>query len=220
MTARLEVLHEDNHVLAVNKPPGLLAMGDSSGAITLVQLAKDYVKRTYHKPGEVYLGVVHRLDRPVSGVMLFARTSKAAARLSAQFREHSISKVYLAWIDGPLDQPAGTLTHWLLKDRTRNQTKAVPAGTPGALECLLDYQRIKAIGAKTLLEISPRTGRSHQIRVQLAAAHAPILGDAKYGSKSAWPNGIALHAQSISFQHPTLRELVAISAPLPRSWGE
>lgn len=220
MTAPLEILYEDNHVLAVNKPPGLLAMGDRSGAVTLVQLAKEYLKQAYHKPGDVFLGVVHRLDRPVSGVMLFARTSKAAARLSAQFREHAIGKMYLAWIDGRLDHAEGTLTHWLLKDRIRNQTRVVPNGTDGALECLLDYRRVRTVGTKTLLEITPRTGRSHQIRVQLAAAHAPILGDVKYGSKTAWPDGIALHAQSISFDHPTRHELVTISASRPGSWNQ
>lgn len=220
MTPPLEILYEDNHVLAVNKPPGLLAMGDRSGVVTLVQLAKEHLKQAYHKPGDVFLGVVHRLDRPVSGVMLFARTSKAAARLSAQFRAHSIGKVYLAWIDVRLDHAEGTLTHWLLKDRIRNETKVVPVGTIGALECLLDYRRVKTVGTKTLLEITPRTGRSHQIRVQLAAAHAPILGDVKYGSKTAWPDGIALHAQSITFDHPTKHELVTISASLPGSWRQ
>lgn len=214
----LAVLYEDNHVLAVNKPAGLLAMGDQTGAPTLVDAAKSYLKAKYHKPGDVFLGVVHRLDRPVSGVMLFARTSKAAARLSEQFRKHSIEKVYLAWVEGRIDSASGTLIHWLLKNRETNRVSVVAANSPGAQECRLDYRRIMSEGARTLLEIRPQTGRSHQIRVQLSSQGWPILGDRKYGSKSTWSDGIALHAKSIAFEHPTKRDAIALEAATPQAW--
>jgi 23S rRNA pseudouridine1911/1915/1917 synthase len=216
----LAILFEDNHILAVNKPAGLLTMGDRTGSPTLLERAKAYLKDKYHKPGDVFLGVVHRLDRPVSGVVLFARTSKAAARLSAQFRDHTIQKCYLAWVDGRVAQADGTLIHWLKKDRLTNHVTVVAANTAGAQECVLDFRRLKTTGNRTLLEISPQTGRSHQIRVQLAAQGWPILGDAKYGSKSQWPNGIALHASSITFDHPTKHELVSLDAPLPDTWPD
>ncbi len=214
----LAVLFEDNHVLAVHKPAGLLTMGDRTGDATLVELAKAYLKEKYHKPGDVFLGVVHRIDRPVSGVVLFARTSKAAARLSAQFRDHTIQKTYLAWVEGRVREPSGTLIHWLKKDRTANQVSVVAAGTAGAQECVLDYRRVETHGPRTLVEITPRTGRSHQIRVQLSAAGWPIAGDAKYGAKLPWPDGIALHAAAITFDHPTKHEPVTVEAPPPATW--
>lgn len=221
MTAapRLEILYEDNHVLAVNKPCGLLTMGDRTGAPTLLERAKAYLKQAYQKPGEVFLGVVHRIDRPVSGVVLFARTSKAAARLSAQFREHTIQKTYLAWVEGRSIPPAGTLCHWLKKDRAKNLVTVAAPQSPGALECLLDYRKVNAAGPRSLLEISPHTGRSHQIRVQLSAARWPILGDAKYGATHSWPSGIALHARSIAFDHPTKHELITVEAAPPDIWN-
>lgn len=215
----LAVLYEDNHVLAVNKPAGLLAMGDQTGASTLVDAVKAYLKAKYHKPGDVFLGVVHRLDRPVSGVMLFARTSKAAARLSEQFRNHTVEKIYLAWIEGRVDSASGTLVHWLLKNRETNRVSVVAANSPDAQECRLDYRRIKSEGARTLLEIRPQTGRSHQIRVQLSSQGWPILGDRKYASKVPWPNGIALHAKSIAFEHPTKRETIAVQVAIPAVWN-
>lgn len=214
----LEILYEDNHVLAVNKPAGLLTMGDRTGSITLVELAKEYLKQRYHKPGDVFLGVVHRLDRPVSGAMLFARTSKAAGRLSAQFREHTIQKTYLAWVEGRPAQTTGMLIHWLKKDRSTNHVTVAAPQSPGSLECVLDYRKVKTSGSTSLLEILPRTGRSHQIRVQLSAQHWPILGDAKYGSTTPWPNGIALHARTIAFDHPTKHELITVHAPVPAAW--
>lgn len=213
-----DILWEDNHVLAVNKPTGLLTMGDSTGSPTLVDAVKRYLKEKYHKPGDVFLGVVHRLDRPVSGVVLFARTSKAAARLSAQFRDRSVEKTYLAWVDSRVDAPLGTLHHWLRKDRTTNHVSVVAARSPGAQECLLNFCRKNSSGASTLLEITPETGRSHQIRVQLSAQGWPIAGDKKYGSRTCWPEGIALHARCITFDHPTQHQPCTVTAALPASW--
>jgi 23S rRNA pseudouridine1911/1915/1917 synthase len=211
----LEVLFEDNHLLVVNKPAGVLTMGDRTGDGTLVELAKQYLKTKYHKPADVFLGVVHRLDRPVSGIVIFARTSKAAARLSTQFRERSIEKTYLALVDGIVMQPAGTLRHWLVKNRDSNRVSVVADDVREAREGVLDFRLIRIVGARTLLEIQPQTGRSHQIRVQLAAQDWPIVGDVKYGSKSAWPGGIALHAHRIAFDHPTRSERITVEAQSP-----
>jgi len=215
----LTILYEDNHILAVNKPAGLLAMGDHTGGPTLLDAAKAYVKAKYAKPGDVFLGIVHRLDRPVSGVMLLARTSKAARRLSEQFRDHTVQKVYLAWVEGRVAPPAGTLIHWLRKDRESNHVTAVKENAGGAQECLLDYRQLSTRGTRTLLEIRPQTGRSHQIRVQLSTQGWPIVGDRKYGAKSPWPNGIALLAKSITFDHPTKHEPMTVECPLPKSWN-
>lgn len=218
VSAPLVVLYEDNHCLAVNKPAGLLTMGDQTGAPTLVEAAKAYLKEKYHKPGEVFLGVVHRLDRPVSGVVLFARTSKAAARLSAQFRERTVNKTYLAIVEGRVTEPSAALEHWLRKDHQTNQVSVVAPGTPGAQECFLNYRRLKSLGSRTLLEISPQTGRSHQIRVQLSAQGWPIAGDRKYGARTTWPDGIALQAQRLVFQHPTKGNAITVVAPVPRGF--
>jgi 23S rRNA pseudouridine1911/1915/1917 synthase len=218
VSAALDVLYEDNHLLVVNKPAGLLTMGDRTGAPTLLELAKAYIKNKYAKPGNVFLGVVHRLDRPVSGVVIFARTSKAAARLSEQFRARTVEKTYVALVDGEVEPCSGTLTHWLVKDRRTNRVSTTPAKHAGAQECRLDYCRLRRVGSRTLLEIMPHTGRSHQIRVQLSAAGWPIAGDAKYGGKGGWEDGIALHARGVTFDHPTRHEPVTVTAPLPAAW--
>lgn len=215
MAERLQILYEDNHVLAVFKPAGMLTMGDRTGKSTLLQLAKQYLKEKYQKPGEVFLGVVHRLDQPVSGVVLFARTSKGASRLSAQFRVHTIQKTYLAQVEGRVPQDAGTLTHWLKKDSATNYVAVVSPGTPGAQECQLDFRCRHRDGWQTWLEITPHTGRSHQIRVQLSSQGWPIVGDRKYGAATSWPNGIALHAWRITFDHPTRHEAITVEAPPP-----
>ncbi len=214
----LTILYEDNHLLAVQKPAGLLAMGDRTGEPTLVEAAKAYLKEKYRKPGDVFLGVVHRLDRPVAGVMVFARTSKAASRLSEQFRNHTVEKVYLAWVEGRVSPPTGTLVHWLRKNHDTNQVTAVAAHSTEAQECRLSYRRMTATGSRTLLEIRPETGRSHQIRVQLATSGWPILGDRKYGSKSSWPDGIALLAKAITVIHPTKKLSLTLETPLPEAW--
>jgi 23S rRNA pseudouridine1911/1915/1917 synthase len=182
-------------------------------------VAKDYIKEKYDKPGAVFLGVVHRLDRPVSGVVLFARTSKAAARLSEQFRERSVEKIYRAIVEGVPPERDAVLQDWLWKDPGRNVTQIVREGTPGAQQAALAIRRLKTNGTRSLVEVKPVTGRSHQIRVQLASRGWPILGDAKYGSEVRLDGSIALHAYSLTFRHPTKGEEVTVVAEVPKAWS-
>ena len=215
----LTVLYEDNHCLAVNKPARLLTMGDSTGDESLVDQAREYIREKYHKPGQVFVGVVHRLDRPVSGVVLLARTSKGAARLSEQFREGSVTKVYQALVTGSGPLEPVTWRDWLLKDEIRNTVRCVAEGTPGARESILSVRPLGRPGQRTLVEVCPLTGRSHQIRVQLSHHRLPIVGDAKYGSTEPFREGcIALHAAALTFRHPTREETITVAAPLPNSW--
>ncbi|MBN1916544.1 MAG: RluA family pseudouridine synthase [Verrucomicrobia bacterium] len=220
MDARdLEILYEDNHLLAVYKPAGVLSQGDETGDPTLLDAAKAWLKDKYAKPGKVFLGLVHRLDRPVAGVLLFARTSKAAARLSAEFREGRVEKVYRAVVEGTPKPPEQTLTGLMLKDEEARRSHLVKAGTPGAREVELHYRMLGTAKSISLLEITPRTGRSHQIRAQLAGIGYPILGDVKYGASAPLPSGaIALYARAISFRHPTRNETVEIAAGPPPDW--
>lgn len=219
MIESLRVLFEDNHCLAVDKPAGVLTMGDRTGEPTLVDAAREYLKRKYHKPGNVFVGVVHRLDRPVSGVVLFARTSKAAGRLSEQFRLRSVEKTYLALVEGTVAPAEGLLKDRLLKDRERNVVEVLDADDQGGQACVLSYRRLQRWGRLTLVEVRPQTGRSHQIRVQLAARGWPIVGDRKYGSKTSIAGFIGLHAASLTFQHPVSRQPVTVSADLPEAWS-
>lgn len=215
----LTVLLEDNHSLAVAKPAGWLTMGDATGDTTLLDAAKEYIKTKYAKPGAVFLGVVHRLDRPVSGVVLYARTSKAAARFSEQFRAHSVEKVYLAAVTGRVDAAEGDLHDWLLKDEQNNRSRSVKPHAAGALECRLGFRRLQETSRGTLLEIRPQTGRSHQIRVQLATRGWAILGDSKYGgTRDFLPHAIGLHAWKLTVQHPVTKEPLPITCPLPAGW--
>jgi 23S rRNA pseudouridine1911/1915/1917 synthase len=214
----LEVLYEDNHVLAVNKPAGLPTMGTPGGQPTLLTVAKDYVKRKYHKPGNVYLGVMSRLDAPVTGVVLLARTSKAARRLTEQFRTHSVRKIYWALVEGTIEPPADRLVDWLAQDERHRRMHIVGPTLPGAKEARLSYRRLAIQGPTSLLEIELQTGRKHQIRLQLAHHGHPIVGDRKYGSRQTLADGIALHAWRLVVAHPTSGEPLAIEAPLPRAW--
>lgn len=217
--APLEILYEDNHLLAVNKPAGLPCQPDASGDPTLLEAARVYLKEKYHKPGNVFVGLVHRLDRPVAGVVVLARTSKAAARLSAAFREGRIEKIYRAVVAGCLESDEGRLTHWLRKVSRRRRSEVTAPDVPGTREAILDYRVIAAAGGASLLEVALQTGRSHQIRVQLAAVGHPILGDLKYGAGAALPGGaIALYARRLRFDHPTRAESVEIAAPNPPGW--
>lgn len=213
------VLFEDNHCLVINKPPRLLTVADRTGHLNLLDLAKDYLKRKYQKPGDVFLGVVHRLDRPVSGVVLFARTSKAASRLSDQFRTRSMRKVYWALVGGKVMPSKGVLQDWILKDEDENLSKITAPNFPGAKHCILRYEEIPLVAGPILLEIQPDTGRSHQIRVQLASRKWPIAGDRKYGSSLAGGGTIGLHAVELTFNHPTLNEPITVSAAPPESWN-
>lgn len=217
--APLEILYEDNHLLVVNKPAGTLCQRDATGDVTLLEMARAYLKEKYQKPGNVFLGLVHRLDRPVAGALVLARTSKAAARLSASFREGRVEKIYRAVILGSPPHQEGRLAHWLKKVSRRHCTEVAAPDTPGSRQALLDYRVLGQAAGRSLVEVSLRTGRSHQIRVQLAAIGHPILGDLKYGADAPLPAGaIALYARRLRFDHPTRSETVEILAPEPLGW--
>jgi 23S rRNA pseudouridine1911/1915/1917 synthase len=222
----LQVLYEDNHLLAVAKPAGLATQGALAGRESLVNEAKEYLRQKYRKPGNVYLGVVSRLDSPVSGVVVFARTSKAAARLNAQFRSREVEKVYWAWVEGRVQSPAGECIDWVAKDERRQVMKVVKEVRPGsktesrAQQAKLKYKRLKVSGDCSLLEISLETGRKHQIRVQLATRQHPIVGDKKYGSRRKFTGGIALHCRRLVIEHPVKKTLLELTAPLPKAWKE
>lgn len=216
----LDILYEDNHLLVINKVAGVLVQGDETGDKPLADICKEYIKVKFNKPGEVFLGVVHRLDRPVSGVVVFARTSKALTRMNELFRDRKTEKVYWAVTDSAPKAKSGTLVHWLMKDEKKNKTTAFTRETSGALHAELSYKVLDARGGRSLLEVQPVTGRSHQIRVQLASMGCSILGDMKYGSAFQTGDGsIALHARRLSFVHPVKKEPIQLVAVLPvREW--
>ncbi len=219
MPTPLSVLYEDNHLLAVNKPAGLPTMGAGHGRVTAVEIAKAYLKHHYHKPGNVYLGVMSRLDAPVSGVLLLARTSKAAARLTEQFKHATVDKTYWALVNGTLHPPAGEWHDEVLKDEAAQRMRVVSKGRRGAKHAELRYRRLASLLDEALLvEIDLLTGRKHQIRVQFGSRGLPILGDRKYGSSVAFPSGIALHARRLKVDHPITKERIDLQAPLPASW--
>ena len=215
---RLEVLYEDNHLLAVAKPAGIATMGAVPGQPSLLLAAKQYIKHKHRKPGNVYLGVVSRLDAPVTGAVVFARTSKAAARLSAQFREGRVHKSYWAVIERVPEPDHGACSDWLRKDDVRHRMEVVEQGISAAQEARLEYRVLQRLARGALLEVVLRTGRKHQIRVQLASRGWPILGDAKYGSRVRFGTAIALHARAIELTHPVHQTRLRWVAPLPESW--
>lgn len=214
----LDILFEDNHCIAVVKPAGSITTHYQGDEETIDRAVKAYLREKYDKPGNVFLGVVHRLDRPVSGVLLFARTSKAAARLSEQFREGSIEKVYWAIVEGEVGRSAGSLEDWLLKDEQRGRVEVVEPRSEGAKQALLHYHTRGFHGGLTWLEVRPQTGRTHQLRVQLAHHGHPIYGDSKYGAIHTFPSGIGLHASSLTFLHPVRYEPITLTAEVPRNW--
>ena len=218
MPMMLEILYEDNHCLAINKPSGVASAHFQGQDETADRLVKGYLKEKHQKPGNVFLGVVHRLDKPVSGVLLFARTSKAAARLAEQFREGTVEKVYWAIVEGKVSQPSGTLENWLGKDDDETHVEVVNPKTPHARRASLKYRRIAYESRLSWLEIRPQSGRRHQLRVQLAHHGHPIVGDAKYGSSQSFGNAIALHARKLTFQHPISKEPITLTANAPPSW--
>jgi 23S rRNA pseudouridine1911/1915/1917 synthase len=218
MTPPLEILYEDNHCLAVNKPSGAVSAHFQGKEETLDLLVKQYIKEKHHKPGNVFLGIVHRLDRVVSGVLLFARTSKAAARLAEQFREGTVEKVYWAVVENAMDKTAGSLEDWLIKNPVTRRVDVVEPQSPGARQALLHFQKRAGQGELTWLEVRPQTGRTHQLRVQLAHHGHPIYGDAAYGSVHTFDRAIALHARSLTFLHPISYEPITLTADVPRKW--
>jgi 23S rRNA pseudouridine1911/1915/1917 synthase len=215
-TEPFSVIFEDNHLLVVNKSSGVLVQGDVTGDIPLVELCKEYIKQKYNKPGAVFLGVVHRLDRPVSGVVVLARTSKSLERMNALFREKETTKTYYAIVSAKPPKTEDTLVHWLLKDEKKNKTTAFKKETVGALRSELRYKVLASAPGCYLLQVNPVTGRPHQIRVQLASIGCVIRGDIKYGDDQPTDNGsIYLHARRLSFIHPVKKEMVMFEAPVP-----
>ncbi len=215
----IDVLYEDNHLLVVNKRAQVATMGVAVDQASLVTDAKEYIRQKYSKPGNVYLGVVSRLDRLATGVIVLARTSKAAARLSEQFRDRKTEKTYLARIAGSLDPRHGVLEDFVRKDEPRQRMVTCSQGSAGAKHAILEYTSHADRAGTTRLQIQLQTGRKHQIRLQLASRGFPILGDRKYGSTRPFPSGIALHSQRLVIEHPTRREPMVFEAPLPPSWN-
>lgn len=235
-----DLLLEDGPLLAVNKPAGLLTLGAVPGVPTLEREVKAWLKARFNKPGNVYLGIPHRLDRPVSGIVVFARNSKTAARLAEQFRDRQVRKIYWAVVEGTPTQPEGELVDWLLKFSDEARVEVVPADAPGAREARLRFRTLGQIEApgsavphselltpnsRTWLEIELLTGRMHQIRVQLASRGWPVVGDVQYGAKSPLSETtdprdapIALHARELTLKHPIRYDAVTITAPVPATW--
>jgi len=211
-----KVLYEDNHLIIVNKAAGEIVQGDKTGDNTLCDSIKAYLKEAYAKQGNVYLGIPHRLDRPVSGIVVFAKTSKALTRLCEMFRTGKVQKTYHALVATKPPQDADTLTHYLTRNEQQNKAYAHPREVTGAKKAILDYKLIGQSAHYYLLEINLHTGRHHQIRCQLAAIGSPIKGDLKYGARRSNPDGsISLHARSISFEHPVSHKPIHIIAPYP-----
>jgi 23S rRNA pseudouridine1911/1915/1917 synthase len=213
----LDILYEDNHLIAVNKPPGWPAAHFDGTNETMDRVVKAYLKEKYSKPGNVFLGVVHRLDKPVSGVLLFTRTSKAAARLSEQFRDGAVEKVYWAVVEGEW-KDNGSMDDYLLHDDDERRVRVVSADTPGAKAARLLFQVKTRHAGLTLLELRPHTGRKHQLRVQLASRSSPIYGDRKYGSAQSLGDAIGLHARSLTVFHPITAEPLTLTAKVPKAW--
>jgi 23S rRNA pseudouridine1911/1915/1917 synthase len=231
--SELVILYEDNHCLAVSKPAPLLTQGvsarSSSAPIpTLEALAKAYLKERYDKPGNVYLGIPHRLDRPVSGVVVFARNTKAARRLAEQFQKRQVTKIYWAAVEGDVQPNEAVWEDWLRKLPEESRAEVATKGEPGTKYARLQYRRLAASADSTLLEIEPQTGRMHQIRVQAALRGWPIRGDVLYGARLPFGPSVteprdrivALHARSLTFLHPIRYEPITLTAPLPKSWDE
>lgn len=214
----MTVLYEDNHVVVVNKRSSEIVQGDETGDTPLSETVKAYIKEKYHKPGNVFLGVVHRLDRPVSGVVVFARTSKALARLNEMFRTKEVHKTYWALVKNRPAQVRGVCIDWLLRNERQNKSYVRAPSTPGAKEAILEYELIGRTASYFVLEVHLKTGRHHQIRCQLAHMGCPIKGDLKYGAPRSNPDGsISLHARAVRFVHPVSQREIAVEAPLPET---
>ncbi len=213
----MEVVYEDNHIIIVNKQSGEIVQGDKTGDRPLSDIVKDYIKEKYQKPGAVFLGVVHRLDRPVSGLVVFARTSKALTRLNKMFAESEVHKTYWAIVKNPPQASEGTLEHWLVRNEKQNKSYAYNQEKPNAKKAILKYKVIGHSDNYTLLEVQLMTGRHHQIRCQLAAMGCPIKGDLKYGAPRSNPDGsISLMSRRVEFIHPVSKETIIAEAPFPK----
>ncbi len=212
----MQVIYEDNHIIVVNKAPGEIVQGDKSGDTPLVETVKAWIKEKYAKPGNVFCGVVHRIDRPVGGLVVFAKTSKALSRLNDMFRNGEVHKTYWAISRNMPEQPADTLTHWITTVERTNKSYAWNRPKPNAKEARLAYRVLASSERYHLLEVNLMTGRKHQIRVQLSAIGCPIKGDLKYGDKRSNPDGsISLIARHIEFTHPVSGKSISLTAPVP-----
>lgn len=212
----MDVVYEDNHLIIVNKSSSEIVQGDKTGDKPLAEMVKEYIKQKYHKPGNVFLGVVHRLDRPVSGLVVFARTSKALARLNEMFRTKEVHKTYWAIVGNCPPTEEGELVHWLVRNEKQNKSYAYDKEKPEAKKAILDYRLIGRSERYFLLEVDLKTGRHHQIRCQLAKMGCPIKGDLKYGSPRSNPDGsICLHARRVRFVHPVSKQEIDVTAPVP-----
>lgn len=213
----MEVIYEDNHIIIVNKDSSEIVQGDKTGDTPLSDTVKEYIRQKYHKPGNVFLGVVHRLDRPVSGVVVFARTGKALARLNDMFRTKDVHKTYWAIVTKRPPEEQGELVHWLVRNERQNKSYAYMKEVPQSKQAILDYRLIGCSERYFLLEVDLKTGRHHQIRCQLAKMGCPIKGDLKYGAPRSNPDGgISLHARCIRFVHPVSKKEICVEAPLPK----
>lgn len=217
----MDVIYEDNHIIVVNKLPGEIVQGDKTGDTPLSETIKQYLKEKYNKPGNVFCGVVHRIDRPVGGVVVFAKTSKALTRLNDMLRKGEIHKTYWALVEGHLDKAEDTLRNMLVSDTRINKTFIASPGRSDAKESVLKYKTIAVGDRYTLLEINLLTGRKHQIRAQLSGIGHPIKGDLKYGARRSNPDGgISLLARHIEFVHPVSKEKISLDAPIPAEFNK
>ncbi len=214
----LSIIYEDNHLLIIDKQAGVLVQGDKTNDVALLDICKGYIKEKYNKPGDVYLGLVHRLDRPVSGLVIFAKTSKALSRMNELFRNDDIKKTYWALVKNRPPAESGELVNWLKKDTSKNIVRVQTSGKKGAKKAMLNYNLLGRISDTYLLEVNLKTGRPHQIRVQLAKMGCPVVGDLKYGYAHANKDAsLNLHAKTLSFIHPVKKDLLEVSARLPNN---
>ena len=219
----MQILYEDNHIIVVSKTSGEIVQGDKRGDKTLCDSVKEYIKEKYAKPGNVFLGIAHRLDRPVSGIVIFAKTSKALSRLNNMFRDGEVHKLYWAITQNMPQKEEDTLTHWIVRNEKQNKSYAYDREKPGSKKAMLHYKVISSTDNYTLLAVNLMTGRHHQIRCQLSAIGCPIKGDLKYGSRRSNNDGsISLHARKVEFVHPVSKQPMCIEAPVPddRLWRE
>lgn len=215
----MTVVYEDNHIIIVNKTASEIVQGDKTGDKPLSETVKEYLKEKYNKPGNVFIGVTHRLDRPVSGLVVFAKTGKALARLNEMFRTGKVKKTYWAIVKNLPPAEEDTLTHYLVRNEKQNKSYAYDTEKPGSKQAVLHYRLLSRSDRYCLLEVDLKTGRHHQIRCQLAKIGCPIKGDLKYGFPRSNPDGsISLHARRVSFEHPVSHQLIKAEAPVPEEW--